>query len=293
MQQSSGSRRLGTALWVVAVIMMASSAVYQRRTGPTRAVRGELTVAGETHRYRLKRNPFTTADARIAIPNPGHDVSGAVLYRRYPTGDDYTTVPLAVEDGELVAYLPVQPTSGKLEYYVVLDTPDGGVWLPQRDETVVLRYKDPVPIGILVAHIVFIFFALLIGLRAGLGAAFEPSGVRRLAWATLTCMTIGGMILGPIVQKYTFGAFWTGFPFGYDLTDNKTLIMWLVWAVAVALLGLKPKRDERAGRVAVVVAAIVAMVVYVIPHSLRGSEFDYSQLDQGAPSAEVADTVTP
>ena len=149
------------------------------------------------------------------------------------------------------------------------------------------------PIGILVAHIVFIFFALLIGLRAGLGAAFEPSGVRRLAWATLICMTIGGLILGPIVQKYTFGAFWTGFPFGYDLTDNKTLIMWLVWVVAVALLGLKPKRDERAGRAAVVVAAIVAMVVYVIPHSLRGSEFDYSQLDQGAPSAEVADTVTP
>lgn len=293
MQQSNGSRRLGTALWVVAVIMMASSAVYQRRTGPTRAVRGELTVAGETHRYELKRNPYTTADVRIAIPNPGHDVSGAVLYRRYPTGDDYTTVPLAVEDGELVAYMPVQPTSGKLEYYVVLDTPDGGVWLPQRDETVVLRYKDPVPIGILVAHIVFIFFALLIGLRAGLGAAFEPSGVRRLAWATLTCMTIGGLILGPIVQKYTFGAFWTGFPFGYDLTDNKTLIMWLVWVVAVALLGLKPKRDERVGRVAVVVAAIVAMIVYVIPHSLRGSEFDYSQLDQGAPSAEVADTVTP
>jgi len=272
--------------------MMLSSAVYQRRTGPTRPVRGELAVAGETHRYELKRNPYTTGDARIAIPNPGHDVSGAALYRRYPTGDDYTTVPLVVEDGELVAYLPVQPTSGKLEYYVVLDTPDGGVWLPEQDETVVLRYKDPVPIGILLAHIAFIFFALLIGLRAGLGAVFDPSSVRRLAWATLTCMTIGGMILGPIVQKYTFGAFWTGFPFGYDLTDNKTLIMWLVWALAVALLGFKAKQNDRVGRVAVVAAAIVAMVVYLIPHSLRGSEFDYSQLDQGAPSAEV-DTVTP
>jgi hypothetical protein len=280
-------------LWVVAVILMLSSAVYQRRTGPTRPVRGELAVAGETHRYRLKRNPYTTADARIAIPNPGHDVSGAVLWRRYPTSDEYTAVPLAVEGGELVAHLPAQPSAGKLEYYVVLDTPDGGVWLPGRDETVVLRYKDPVPIGILLAHIVFIFFALLIGLRAGLGAAFAPGNVRRLAWATLACMTLGGMILGPIVQKYTFGAFWTGFPFGYDLTDNKTLIMWLVWVVAVAVLGLKPKQDERAGRFAVVMAAIVAMVVYLIPHSLRGSELDYSQMDQAAPSAEVADTVTP
>jgi len=289
-QQSKASRRLGAFLWVVAVFMMLGSAVYQRRTGPTRPVRGELVVAGEAHRYRLKRNPYTTEEARIAIPNPGHNVSGAVMYRRYPTNDEYTAVPLAVEGGELVARLPIQPTAGKLEYYMVLDTPDGGVWLPARDETVVLRYKDPVPLGILLAHIVFIFFALLIGLRAGLGAAFAPTGLRRLVVVTLVCMTIGGLILGPIVQKYTFGAYWTGFPFGYDLTDNKTLIMWLVWVVALAVLGLKPKQDERMGRAAVVAAALVAMVVYLIPHSLRGSEFDYTQLEPAAPAAEVADT---
>ncbi len=293
MNQSKTSRRVGVVLWIAAVILMLGSAVYQRRTGPTRPVRGEFTVAGETHRYRLKRNPYTTEDARIAIPNPGHNASGAVLWRRYPTNDEYATVPLAAEGQELVARLPVQPSAGKLEYYLVLDTPDGGRWLPGRDETVVLRYKDSVPIGVLISHIVFIFFALLIGLRAGLGAAFDPRGVRRLAWVTLMCMTVGGMILGPIVQKYTFGAYWTGFPFGYDLTDNKTLIMWLVWVVALAVLGLKPKQDERAGRAAVVVAALVAMVVYLIPHSLRGSEFDYSQSDQGSTAPSAVESAAP
>ena len=292
MEHAKASRRLGLVLWVVAVALMLGSAVYQRRTGPTRPLRGEFPVAGETHRYRLKRNPITDAPARIAIPNPGHDVSGAVMYRRYPTADDYTVVLLAVEGGDLVARLPIQPTAGKLEYYLILDTPDGGLWIPGRDETVILRYKDPYPLWALIPHIVFIFCALLIGLRAGLGAVFEPSGVRRLTVITLVCMTIGGLILGPVVQKYTFGAYWTGFPFGYDLTDNKTLIMWLVWVAALAALGLRRKQDERLGRVAVVMAALVAMVVYLVPHSLRGSEFDYSHVEAPSAPAETVDTST-
>ncbi len=85
-------------------------------------------------------------------------------------------------------------------------------------------------------HIIFMFIALLVGVRTAVGAAFHPVGLRKLAWTTLGLMTVGGMILGPIVQKYAFGAFWTGWPFGYDLTDNKTLIMWIVWVgVAVVL----------------------------------------------------------
>ena len=280
-------------LWIAAAFLMLGSAVYQRLTGPTNPLRGEFTVAGEAHRFRLKRNPITDAPARIAIPNPGHDVSGAVMYRRYPTADEYTAVPLVVEDGELVGRLPIQPAAGKLEYYLILDTPDGGLWIPGRDETVILRYKDPYPLWALIPHIVFIFLALLIGLRAGLGAVFAPSGVRRLAVVTLACMTVGGLVFGPIVQKYTFGAYWTGFPFGYDLTDNKTLIMWVAWVVALAVLLLKPKADGRWGRAAVLLAAVVAMAVYLIPHSLRGSELDYAELDRGGDPSEAVETGNP
>ena len=41
------------------------------------------------------------------------------------------------------------------------------------------------------------------------------------------------MILGPIVQYYAFGDLWTGIPFGWDLTDNKTLIALIFWILAV------------------------------------------------------------
>ena len=72
------------------------------------------------------------------------------------------------------------------------------------------------------------------------------------------------------MQKYAFGKFWTGFPLGFDLTDNKTLIALVVWLIA--LLGnLKKERPSLA-----LGAAIVMLVVYAIPHSLFGSELDYS-----------------
>ena len=35
------------------------------------------------------------------------------------------------------------------------------------------------------------------------------------------------------------------------------------------------------GRVVVLVATVVMMVVYLIPHSMRGSELDYGKLEQG------------
>jgi len=154
------------------------------------------------------------------------------------------------------------------------------VRIPEGEETLILRYKDPVPLGFLVPHVICMFIALLVGVRTALGAVAYPVGLKRLAWTTLILMTAGGMILGPIVQKYAFGAFWTGWPFGYDLTDNKTLIMWLVWVVVALVLWKRPRPGDGVGRGAIVVAAVVMMVVYVIPHSLRGSELNYSQMEE-------------
>jgi hypothetical protein len=292
-QPSNRGRWVGAVLWTVAVVLMLSSAVYQRLTGPTHPLRGEFAAAGESCRYRLPRSGVTTEGTRVAIPNPGQEVSGGLIYRRYPTSEEFTTVPRAVEDGEPAARLPVQPAAGKLEYYVVLDTPEGGRWIPGRDETVVMRYRAPVPAAVLIPHVLFMFIAVLVGIRAGLAALFDPPGMRRLAWITLGTMTIGGLILGPIVQEYAFGAFWTGFPFGYDLTDNKTLIMWLVWVFACGALVWKATRNQPLARVAVLLATVVTLAVYLIPHSLRGSELDYSQVDQGVDQSEAVETGNP
>ena len=294
-------RLKGALLWFLAVVLMLSSAVYQRLTGPTHPVRGEMMVEGQPQKYRLLRSEESVREARIAIPAPMPGATGRLFYRRYPTDDGYSLVPMVTEtteDGreELAGYLPAQPASGKLEYRIEVGTPRGVMRIPSGEdgpdsETIVMRYKDPVPLPILLSHVAFMFFAVLVGMRAGLGALFAPGKVRRDAWTSLVLMTVGGMILGPIVQKYAFGAYWTGFPWGYDLTDNKTLIMWLAWIAACGVLGWKAKDVPGwKGRLSVLVAAVVMTVVYLIPHSLRGSQLDYDAVDAGVSAEEAVRT---
>jgi hypothetical protein len=73
------------------------------------------------------------------------------------------------------------------------------------------------------------------------------------------------------MQLYAFGELWTGWPFGQDLTDNKTLVAFIFWLIA--LIRLWRNREHRGWAL---VAAIVMLIIYFIPHSVLGSELDYS-----------------
>ena len=66
--------------------------------------------------------------------------------------------------------------------------------------------------------------------------------------------------------------------------------MWVVWVIAVLVLGKKAWRITVSGRVAVVAAALVMTVVYLIPHSLRGSELDFAAVDAGVAASEAIGT---
>lgn len=282
------SRGLSVLLWMVAVALMFAAAAYQERTGPTKELKGDFEVAGAVHEYAIIRSHNSTGDAPIVVPDAGSGVTAQLFWKRLGTEDEFTALDMAAQDGELVAMLPAQPAAGKLEFYVVLSGGAQPSRIQDGEEPIVIRFKDPVSPFVLVPHIAFMFFAVLFGIRTALGAGLGHD-VRRLSWTTLILMSVGGMVLGPIVQKQAFGAYWTGFPWGYDLTDNKTLIMWVVWVAAVAVLQWKPDR-KRMGRATVLVGALVMMVVYLIPHSLRGSELDYSQVDQGVAPEDAVET---
>jgi hypothetical protein len=256
-------------LWTLAFVLMFASAAWQRRTGPSYPVRGELHTPAGVRSYELPRSHETTRGAVVSVP--GARPEGTLVWRRYPTDDAFETIRLVAEGDSLVATLPVQPAAGKVEYYVELYGAADTLRVPAH-EAAVLRYRGPVDLGVLLPHVLLMFVAMLIAVRTALGALAgreEP----KLAWLALLGFTIGGLVLGPMVQKQAFGAYWTGVPFGWDLTDNKTLLMWLAWLVAC----LAPLRWPRARRGLVLAATAVTLVVYLIPHSMRGSELDYER----------------
>lgn len=277
-------------LWLIALLFMLAAGFYQRMTGPTHPKRMQVELGGQHHHFKLIRSENSTTDARVALPDLGPGVTGRLVYRRFPTQDPWTSVELKPEtykgEPEWAAYLPRQLAAGKLEYHLELTTPEGAKRLPEREE-IHIRYKDPVPAPLLIAHIICMFFGVLFGVRTGLAAIFGSQKLARLAWETLALLTVGGMILGPFVQKYAFGALWTGWPYGYDLTDNKTLIMWLVWIVACLVL---LRKKGVLGRWVVGLAALAMAVVYVIPHSARGSQLDYGKVQQGVDAKQAVTT---
>lgn len=256
-------------LWSLALLLMLAAAAWQRRTGPSYPVRGELPAPAGARAYALPRSHVTTAGAPVVVP--AVRPAGVLVWRRYPTHHPFETIPLARQGDSLAATLPPQPPAGKVEYYLQLYGASDTLRVPAR-QAAVLRYRGPVRVAVLLPHVLLMFGSMLVAVRAALGALVGRDE-RRIAWIALFGFSVGGMLLGPMVQKEAFGAYWTGVPWGWDLTDNKTLVMWAAWLVAC----LAPLRRARWRRPLVLAAGAITLAVYLIPHSMRGSELEYER----------------
>lgn len=263
-------------LWILALIITLASAYYQRITGPTYPLEDEVIINGKTLQYEFFRSHGGTDDHTVFIPTID-DFSAFVYWKRFKTNDEWNIVKMKEDDGKLTAYLPHQPPAGKLVYKVVLKNENKEIELPEN-EPVIIRFKGDVPAYILIPHIIFIFSAMLFSTRTGIEFFREEPKYKKLTLWTFVLLILGGMIFGPITQYYAFGAFWTGFPFGMDLTDNKTLIALIGWIIALVAVFKAAKPGKF-----VLGAAILMLIVYLIPHSLLGSELDYNKLDNEKP----------
>jgi hypothetical protein len=269
-------------LWTAAALLAVGLGFIQRMTGPSYPTRGHYSTADETVRYKLPRSHGGPGGLTVSIRVPsssGRDV--ALMWRRYPTQDTWhalSMIPLT--DDLLVAEIPHQPPAGKVEYWIRIGTRDRMVQIPST-EPVVARFRGSVRAAVLIPHIIVMFASLLLATRAVL-EVMRPSApsARGQILTAMALLIVGGLILGPLVQREAFGALWTGWPFGTDLTDNKTLVAVLAWLPAV-VVALRRKKT----RLAVITGWLVLMIVFSIPHSMRGSELDWEN-DSGQEATE-------
>lgn len=263
-----------TTLWIIAFVITFASAYYQRTTGPTYPLAGKTQLSGKDIRYRLLRSNGGSTNAPVEIQVVDSTIQGVMEWKRFKTDDPWTRIQMKFANNRLMAELPNQPPAGKLQYRIFLMQGESTALIPAVGP-VVIRFKGDVPLFILIVHVIAMFGSMLLATRAGLEYFNPNSNLQKLTYWTIGFFFVGGMILGPIVQKYAFDAYWTGWPFGGDMTDNKTAVALLAWlAVAVAL---KKSKNPKAWALG---AAVVMIVVYLIPHSVLGSELDYKAIDQ-------------
>lgn len=252
----------------IALIITLTAAIYQRLTGPTHPKRISYIIDSVEYKSKLPRSGDSDKDTKITLSLP-INATATLYYKKYKVNEDFNSISFtAIDENKQEAYLPKMPAAAKLEYYIeILSGAETKHFF--KENPIIIRYKDPVPAWVLIPHILVMFLAMLFSNLTGLQAAFNMPNFKRNITVTLAMLFLGGLILGPIVQKFAFGAYWTGFPFGYDLTDNKTLIAFATWLVAY-LINRKHDRP-----VVVIFAAVVTIIVFSIPHSLLGSELDY------------------
>ncbi|MCX6557883.1 MAG: hypothetical protein NTW95_10705 [Candidatus Aminicenantes bacterium] len=231
------TRRKSLWLWLLALLLTAVVSVYQRVSGPTYPTKGKEILAGAEVSYKFYRSWTSGQPLPVMITTSGGIGEAWLHYRRYPLpgGEDWTKVPLEKKAGVFHAVIPSQPPAGKVIYHVEVSVA-GQHFRLNNDRPTLARFKGKVPAVLLIVHILFMFGGLLLAFRTGLEAMRRdgPQGPRgggrwqRMVPWTLATVCIGGLLLGPLVQKYAFGAFWTGFPLGSDLKQHKKPVLVLV-----------------------------------------------------------------
>ncbi len=252
--------------WILAVVISLGTMVYQRMTGPTYEKDYEISLNGTAYKFELPRSHGGTSDCPVELKLPS-EFEGSIVWRRFPTNDTWNTLTLVREQGMLTTSLPNQPPAGKIEYHLELMA-DGKTVDLGDTENVIVRFKGTVPGWAQIPHILLMVLTVIWSTATILFAAANLPVYKRYVGMTLIFLLAGGFVFGPVVQYYAFGDLWTGWPLGKDLTDNKVVFALIAFSAAWFL------RKKSYARWLAVAASLVMLAVYLIPHSMNGSELD-------------------
>jgi hypothetical protein len=221
------------------------------------------------------------------------------------------------EPNEYSADLPGQTPGTKISYFISVADRDEHLtqqpkYAPYRTyDFNVLPYRGEATPGLLYTHVIFIVGAIFFVVASALysvkylrtGNGFNRS--LQTAGIATGMIFIGGFPLGFIIAYQVFGTPWTGIPFGWDITDNKTLVIFLYWGISLflvrgsiltrfsvgkgrfcpfrwliklinksAISETKPRKDkishQRFAKLAII-GAILTVALYLVPHSLMVS----------------------
>ena len=187
-------------------------------------------------------------------------------------------------DGVWRAALPEFDKGTKIYYALELYRGnDRAARIPEEEGSFLfIKYKGKVSAVVLTLHILFMFASFYfmvqclwsaIGILAG--RAWKAEAVGHARWVLISSF-IGGWPLGFILNYQAFGVVWEGIPFGYDITDNKTQIMFVFWLVSLLLvrgsfLGRGEEPDILGARgfaAAAIISFVVSLALFIVPHSL-------------------------
>ncbi len=155
---------------------------------------------------------------------------------------------------------------------VVLPEDASEVWTDEYDYFK-LRAEGKASRWALIVHIYLMFVAILLFVHSLYYALSVLYGIDRsgalvvsVYYGVLTFF-ITGFPIGWMIEKQVLGNYWEGIPFGWDITDSKTLFILVFWMIPV-ILRLRRRVSDRGFAKWVVAGSLFTIAMFLLPHSL-------------------------
>jgi hypothetical protein len=208
--------------------------------------------------------------------------------------EEFRSVDMGLKEGEndvFVASIPYHKKGTQAWYYIEAQKQSKEtkltVSLPDKNspnlKPILLKFEGNVPPYIIVSHVFCNFAAIFFSVLAIFSAVDLKRGKSTLkksvlfSLLTFIFLFTGFLLVGSALNYFAFGVMWEAFPFGSDITDNKSQIILLFWAVTLFLIkgtifGKNPSKNlvsEKTYSTMVIISFVVTVIMYLIPHSIN------------------------
>lgn len=255
-------------IWLFAFLITLAAAYYQWLTDTTGPVITTVNTGIQKFPLEFKRTHVGSNDCPVILRISDITVKGVLYFRKFPGEEEMTKVEMKREGDKLVAYLPKQPPASEIEYYVSIEK-GGTLIMDDANAPIVVRFRGDVPAIVMIPYLLLMFLAMVFSNVTGIYTLFRINSYKYWAAATFAVLAIGGLVLGPIVQKYAFNILWAGVPLEWNITNNKTLIVILLWVLALVMI------QHKSAAIWVFLASLGTFTIFLFPHGLLDSQLNH------------------
>ena len=236
-----------------------------------------------THRAPAKQIGPGQPLIRVEV-DPAQSLGMAVRWLAPPATEIGARGLPRIDEHAYAAALPAFEKGTRVRYWITATTPEETTVRLPKDPSkfCVLIFEGRASKSVLVAHVVFMFgafFFMVMSFFGGIamlrGREGKRGTVRAARWVLVSSF-IGFVPLGMILNYQTFGMLWEGYPFGRDITDNKTQLIFVFWLLSLLLVrgsfvGGGEERDRVGPRPfawAIIGSFLVSLALFIVPHSI-------------------------
>ena len=180
--------------------------------------------------------------------------------------------------------VPAQDRGTRMNYYLEITTATGTkIYFPrnapEEEKFYTLTFKGKANGLLLFIHVLLMVIPMILFIAAAYFAfkhLQQQLPVDKTLWLSVIAFLlffIGIVPFGMIVEYQVFGSIFQGWPFGRDVTDTKTLVIFIYWFVSLMMMKNKIFKKEEKNLISdkgfaslVVIGTIITLGMYLVPH---------------------------